>query len=63
MNIHAHNAATASYSTEGVRGSNKAFSRKVQAMRESISADYCGAPNEDLMKPMGEILREEEGRE
>jgi len=32
-------------------------------MRESISADYCGAPNEDLMKPMGEILREEEGRE
>jgi uncharacterized protein YegL len=61
MNIHAHNAATASYSTEGVMGSTKAFSRKVQAMRESISADYCGAPSQDLMKPMDEILREEEG--
>ena len=63
MNIHAHNAATASYSTEGVMGSTKAFSRKVQAMRESISAEHGAAPNEDLMKPMGEILREEEGRE
>ena len=63
MNIHAHNAATASYSAQGVQGSAKAFSRKVQAMRESISADYCGAPSKDLMKPMGEILREEEGRE
>lgn len=62
MNIHAHNAATASYSTEGVRGSAKAFSRKVQAIRESMSADYCGAPSGDLMKPMDEILREEEGR-
>jgi uncharacterized protein YegL len=62
MNIHAHNAATASYSTEGVKGSAKAFSRKVQAMRESISADYAADTNEDLNKPMGDILREEEGR-
>ena len=62
MNIHAHNAATASYSTEGVRGSNKAFSRKVQAMRESLSAEYCANPNADLNKPMDQILREEEGK-
>jgi len=32
-------------------------------MRESLSAEYSAAPNEDLSKPMGEILREEEGRE
>jgi uncharacterized protein YegL len=63
MNIHAHNAATASYSAEGVRGSANAFSRKARAMRESLSAEHGAAPNEDLMKPMGEILREEEGRE
>jgi len=63
MNIHAHNAATAHNSPDGVRGSAKAFSRKARAMRESLSADYHAAPNEDLMKPMGEILREEEGRE
>jgi uncharacterized protein YegL len=62
MNIHAHNAATASYSAEGVRGSAKAFSRKARAMRESISAEYGAAPNEDLSKSMDEILREEEGR-
>ena len=62
MNIHAHNAATASYSAEGVRGSNKAFSRKVQAMRESLSAESSAAPNQDLQRPMEEILREEEGR-
>jgi len=62
MNIHAHNAATASYSAEGVRGSANAFSRKARAMRESLSAEHGAAPNEDLMKPMGEILREEEGR-
>ncbi|NLT69191.1 MAG: VWA domain-containing protein [Verrucomicrobiaceae bacterium] len=63
MSIHAHNAATADYSAKGVRGSAKTFSRKVQAMRESLSENYCGAPSEDLMKPMDEILREEEGRE
>ena len=63
MNIHAHNAATASFSAEGVSGSAKAFSRKARAMRESLSAEYNAAPNEDLMKPMSEILREEEERE
>jgi histidine ammonia-lyase len=62
MNIHAHNAATASYSADGVRGSNKAFSRKIQAMRESLSAESSAAPNRDLQRPMEEILREEEGR-
>jgi len=61
MNIHAHNAATASYSVEGVRGSAKAFSRKARAMRESLSMEYEAAPNEDLIKPMGDILREEGG--
>jgi uncharacterized protein YegL len=61
MNIHAHNAATASHTAEGVRGSAKAISRKAQAMRESLSMEYMAAPNEDLIKPMGDILREEEG--
>jgi len=61
MNIHAHHAATASYSAEGVRGSNKAFSRKVQARRESISAEYGAVPSGDLSKPMDDILREENG--
>jgi hypothetical protein len=28
-----------------------------------LSPQYHASPNEDLMKPMGEILREEEGRE
>jgi Mg-chelatase subunit ChlD len=63
MNIHSRNAATASFSAEGVSGSAKAFSRKARAMRESLSAEYNAAPNEDLMKPMSEILREEEERE
>ncbi len=62
MNIHAHNAATASASADGVRGSAKAFSRKVQAMREAMAGDYCQAPDGDLGKSMDEILREEEGR-
>ncbi len=62
MSIHAHNAATASYSAEGVRGSAIAFSRKARAMRESMLPNFCMSSNEDLMKPMGEILREEEGR-
>jgi len=59
MNIHAHNAATASDSAEGVRGSSRAFSRKARAMRESLQ-EGPGMVNEDLAKPMGEILREEE---
>lgn len=63
MNIHAGNAATASYTAEGVRGSANAFSRKARAKRESLSPQYHASPNEDLMKPMGEILREEEERE
>jgi len=62
MNIHAHNAATASYSADGVQGSARAFSRKAKAMRESLSENYNAAPNADLMKPMGDILREEEER-
>lgn len=62
MNIRAHHAATASTSTEGVRGSNKAFSRKVRAMRESLSAESSAAPHADLQRSMMEILREEEGR-
>ena len=36
MNIHAHNAATASYSADGVQGSARAFSRKARAMREAM---------------------------
>lgn len=63
MNIHARNAATASASADGVRGSAKAFSRKVQAIRESMAEDYCQAPDGDMGKSMDQILREEEGRE
>jgi uncharacterized protein YegL len=62
MNIHAHNAATASYSADGVQGSARAFSRKARAMRESLSENDNAAPNADWMKPMGDILREEEER-
>lgn len=32
-------------------------------MRESLSDDCLRAPNEDLKKSLGEILREEEGKE
>ena len=62
MNSHAHNAATASYSADGVQGSARAFSRKARAMREALSESVDAAPNADLMKPMGDILREEEER-
>lgn len=62
MNIHAHNAATASYSADGVQGSARAFSRKARAMREALSENDNAAPNADLMKPMSDILREEEER-
>ena len=56
MNIHAHNAATASYGDTGVRTSQRAMSRKVRAMRmaDADAADYSA--------PMEDILREEEGR-
>jgi len=57
MNIHAHNAATASVGETGVRGSQRAMSRKVRAMRE------MDANSADLSAPMADILREEEGRE
>ena len=60
MNIHAHDAASAS--ADGVQGSAKAFSRKVQAMREAMAEDYCQAPDGDLGKTMDQILREEEGK-
>jgi len=57
MNIHAHNAATASHGDLGVRGSQRAMSRKIRAMR---MADADAA---DFSMPMDEILREEEERE
>jgi uncharacterized protein YegL len=63
MNILARNAPKASYSAKRLRGPANALSRKARVMRESLSAEYDAAPNEDLMKPMGKILREEEGRE
>jgi hypothetical protein len=63
MNILARNAPKASYSAKRLRGPANALSRKTRVMRESLSAEYDAAPNEDLMKPMGKILREEEGRE
>lgn len=63
MNIHAHNAATASFSEKGVQGSARAFSRKAKAMRESLVEDGPQYSRADLERPMEQILREEEGRE
>lgn len=63
MNIHAHNAATASYSDKGVQGSARAFSRKTKALRESLTADGPSQLNQDINRSMDQILREEEGRE
>jgi hypothetical protein len=63
MNIHAHNAATASYSDKGVQGSARAFSRKTRALRESLSADGPSQLNQDINRSMDQILREEEERE
>jgi len=60
MNIHAHNAATASYSDKGVQGSAKAFSRKTRALRESLSAEGPSQLNQDINRSMEQILREEE---
>tara|TARA_R110002096_G_scaffold233047_10_gene423033 strand:+ start:126 stop:797 length:672 start_codon:yes stop_codon:yes gene_type:complete len=57
MNIHAYNAATASVGEKGVRGSQRAMSRKVKAMRE-MDVDSA-----DLSASMETILREEEGSE
>ena len=59
MNIHAHDAATATYSEEGVRGSSRAFSRKIRAIREMDGAPD-NAVNEDLSKSMSDLLTEEE---
>jgi hypothetical protein len=63
MNIHAHNAATASYSDKGVQGSARAFSRKTRALRESLTADGPSQLNQEINRSMDQILREEEGRE
>lgn len=63
MNIHAQNAATASYSDKGVRGSARAFNRKTRAIRESLNCDNPSMPNMDLHRSMDEILKEEEERE
>ncbi len=56
MNIYAHNAATASEGETGVRGSQRAMSRRVRAMRER------DGDSADLSASMDMILREEEGR-
>lgn len=51
MNIHAHNAATASYSDKGVLGSARAFSRKTRALRESLTSDGPQYSKADLDRP------------
>lgn len=63
MNIHADNAATASFSDKGVQGSARAFSRKTRALRESLTAEGPAPLNEDLNRSMEQLLREEEERE
>ena len=62
MNLIARNEPKASYSAKRLRGPANALSRRARAMRESLSLEHGAAPNDDLMKPMGEILREEEAR-
>ena len=57
MNIHAHDAATATFNEQGVRGSSRAFSRKIRAMREADPS------SPDLAAPMEELQREEERRD
>lgn len=56
MNTDAHNAATASCSTEGGIGSARALSRKARAMQESMSPYYTAASNGGFMKPIDEVL-------
>jgi hypothetical protein len=63
MNIHAGNAATATCSEKGVRGSSRAFSRKTRALRESLVAEEAVPMSGDLHRPLDEILREEEERD
>ncbi len=63
MNIHADNAATASFSEKGVHSSARAFSRKTRALRESLCEEDLRAPNQDLNFSMEQILKEEEERE
>lgn len=59
MNIHAHDAATASYNDAGVRGSSRAISRKIRAIRDS-DATADNMVNEDYSKSMSDLLKEEE---
>ncbi len=63
MNIHAHDAATASYNDAGVRGSSRAFSRKIRAMREMDADPASACVNEDLGKSMSDLQEEEEKTE
>ena len=63
INIHAHDSATSEYSDKGMRSSSRAFSRKIRAMRSSLNETAETMLNEDLAKPMEELLREEEDRE
>ena len=56
MSIHRHNAATATAGERGVRGTSRAFNRKIRAMREKE------ANAADFAAPMEDILRQEEER-
>jgi hypothetical protein len=46
-----------------MRGSAQAFNRKTRALRESLLRESPSKLNEDLNRPMEEILRGEEERE
>ena len=63
MNIHANYAASADFSDKGIRGSSRAFSRKVSAEMESLHRPDGESSNPDLAKSMEEILREEDERD
>jgi len=52
--LHAHNAATANFSDQGMKGSAKAFRWEVQAMRGPFSVAPAG-PKEGFSGPMSGI--------
>lgn len=61
MGIARENTSRSQFSERGVFSSSRSFSRKVRAMREA-AMDLTLQENPDLLKPMDEIVAEEEGR-
>ncbi|MBL9115368.1 MAG: VWA domain-containing protein [Verrucomicrobiaceae bacterium] len=64
MNIHAADTSAVLADEKGIRTTGGSFSRKVSALRKSKSApdQLTQAEQEDLEKPMSDIVREEENK-